>query len=224
MKPEPKSPNASALPAPRKLPRQSRSRFLVSTLIEACRQILEQEGAEALTVNRLSEVSGVAVGSIYQYFPNKEAIISLAFDQVLHEEATVYVPALRERITGLSLENALREIIANLIRLELRLYRLNREFHLKYHPELHVGLRSGPYENTHQYVDEAWGTFVSIYMPSLNSKRRDMAAYMLGIGLRSTIRTALEQAPERVTQSEFAECLLDMSLGVLKPEALRGPA
>ncbi len=80
MKPEPKSANSSALPAPRKLPRQSRSRFLVSTLIEACRQILEQEGTEALTVNRLSEVSGVAVGSIYQYFPNKEAIISLAFD------------------------------------------------------------------------------------------------------------------------------------------------
>jgi len=85
------------LPTPRKLPSQPRSSSLVSALVEACIQILEREGVEALTVIRLSEVSGVAVGSIYQSFPNEEAVVGLAFDRILHEEATVHVPALRAR-------------------------------------------------------------------------------------------------------------------------------
>lgn len=203
------------LPAPRKLPSQSRSRSLVAALVEACLQILEKEGADALTVNRLAEVSGVAVGSIYQYFPNKEAIVSLAFDHILHEEATVHIPALRERVTGMPLAAALREILANMIRQELRLHRLNREFHLKYHPELQVGLRLGPYETTRQYVDEAWGAFVKLYVPDLDPARRDMAAYMLGMASRATIRVALEDAPERVSRPEFLDCLVAMALGAL---------
>lgn len=208
-------PGKGRLPAPRKLPTQSRSRSLVAALIEACLQILEEEGAEALTVNRLAEVSGVAVGSIYQYFPNKEAIVSLAFDHILHEEATVHVPALRERIVGLPLEGALREILANMVRQELRLHRLNREFHLKYHPELQVGLRLGPYETTRQYVDEAWGGFVKLYVPTLDPERADMAAYMVGMALRAAIRVALEDAPERVGRPVFVDCLLGMALGAL---------
>lgn len=215
-----KTPRESAsgkrrLPTPRKLPTQSRSRSLVAALIQACLQILEEEGAEALSVNRLAEVSGVAVGSIYQYFPNKEAIVSLAFDHILHEEATVHVPALRERISGLPLEGALREILANMIRQELRLYRLHREFHLKYHPELQLGLRLGPYENTRQYVDEAWGAFVKLYVPDLDAGRADMAAYMIAMATRAAIRVALEDAPERVERPVFLDCLLGMALGAL---------
>lgn len=204
------------LPAPRKLPSQSRSRSLVSALIEACLRILQGEGAEALTMNRLSEVSGVAVGSIYQYFPNMEAIVTLAFDHILDEEATVHVSALRERIAGLALDAALREILDNMVRMELRLYRLHREFHLKYHPDLKVGMRTGPYENTRQYVDEAWSAFVTMYLPSLDPLRRDMAAYMLGIGMRATIRATFEDAPERVAEPAFRDCLLAMALGALE--------
>jgi len=210
---------ATGRPAPRKLPAQSRSRFLVATLIEACRQILEQDGAKALTVQRLSEVSGVAVGSIYQYFPNKDAVISLAFEQVMHEEMTVHVPALRERVMGLALEAALREIIQSRIRLELRLFRLHSEFHQKYHADLHVGLRSGAYGNARRYVDEAWRPFVDLYCPELDTARRDMAAHMLGIGLRAMVRAALEHTPERVTEPAFADCLLHMALGALRRPA-----
>lgn len=205
------------LPAPRKLPTQSRSRSLVTALVEACIHILEREGADALTVNRLSELSGVAVGSIYQYFPNKEAVVSVAFNHLLHEEATVHVPELRERVMGMPLVGALREILGNMVRVELRLYRLHREFHLRYHPDLQVGMRLGPYENSRQYIDEAWGPFVAMYVPDIDATRRDMSAYMLCMGLRSTIRVALEDAPERVESPVFLDCLLAMALGVLDP-------
>jgi len=116
-----------------------------------------------------------------------------------------------------ALAAALREILDNMVRLELRLYRLHREFHLKYHPELQVGMRLGPYESSRQYVDEAWGPFVALYVPALDPVRGDMAAYMLAMGLRATIRVTLEDAPERVGEPAFLECLLAMALGALDP-------
>jgi len=210
-------PAPGRLPAPRKLPTQSRSRSLVTALVEACIHILEREGAEALTVNRLAEVSGVAVGSIYQYFPNKEAVVSVVFNHILHEEVTVHVPALRERVTGMPLAGALREILENMVRVELRLYRLHREFHLRYHADLQVGMRLGPYESSRQYIDDAWGPFVALYVPDMDPVRRDMSAYMLCMALRSTIRVGLEDAPERVESPVFLDCLLAMALGVLDP-------
>ena len=59
------------LPTPRKRPNQSRSRALVDAVAQACLHILDEEGDEALTVARIAEVSGAAVGSITNTFPTK---------------------------------------------------------------------------------------------------------------------------------------------------------
>ena len=57
----------------RKKPRQQRSSFTVDTILEAATQLLDTEGAE-VTTNRIAEKAGVSVGSIYQYFGDKQAI------------------------------------------------------------------------------------------------------------------------------------------------------
>ena len=95
------------LPTPRKRPNQSRSRALVDAVAEACLRILDEQGEDALTVARIAEVSGAAVGSIYQYFPSKDAIVALLYERVLDEEA-VQLLLLRERLVGMPLKTALR--------------------------------------------------------------------------------------------------------------------
>ncbi|WP_449431941.1 TetR/AcrR family transcriptional regulator [Pseudomonas putida] len=65
---------------PRKEPRQARSVALVTAVKQTGRQILEREGREALSAMRLAEDSGVAISSIYEYFPTMEALISAIFD------------------------------------------------------------------------------------------------------------------------------------------------
>ena len=70
-----------AIPAqPRKEPRQARSVALVTAVKQAGRQILESEGREALSALRLAEDSGVAISSIYEYFPTMESLIAAVFD------------------------------------------------------------------------------------------------------------------------------------------------
>jgi AcrR family transcriptional regulator len=59
----------------RKEPRQARSTSLVADILQAAAQVLADEGAQRFTTARVAEKAGVSVGSLYQYFPNKAAIL-----------------------------------------------------------------------------------------------------------------------------------------------------
>jgi AcrR family transcriptional regulator len=59
----------------RKQPKQQRSEQLVADILEAAVRVLERDGAHRFTTARVAEKAGVSVGSLYQYFPNKEAIL-----------------------------------------------------------------------------------------------------------------------------------------------------
>jgi len=61
--------------SPRKRPRQARSIVLVDAILEASTRILEQHGLDALNTNAVAEKAGVSIGSLYQYFPNRDAIL-----------------------------------------------------------------------------------------------------------------------------------------------------
>jgi len=65
----------SASISSRKQPRQARSAELVAAVLEAAAQVLAKEGAQRFTTARVAEKAGVSVGSLYQYFPNKAAIL-----------------------------------------------------------------------------------------------------------------------------------------------------
>ncbi|WP_053269051.1 TetR family transcriptional regulator [Pseudomonas chlororaphis] len=59
----------------RKAPKQARSTELVAAILEAATQVLAREGAQRFTTARVAEKAGVSIGSLYQYFPNKAAIL-----------------------------------------------------------------------------------------------------------------------------------------------------
>jgi AcrR family transcriptional regulator len=59
----------------RKHPKQTRSTELVAAILQAAVQVLAKEGAARFTTARVAEKAGVSVGSVYQYFPNKAAIL-----------------------------------------------------------------------------------------------------------------------------------------------------
>ena len=61
---------------PRKQAKQERSRATQAAIIEATARLLETQGRDGLTTNTIADRAGVSVGSLYQYFPNKEAILA----------------------------------------------------------------------------------------------------------------------------------------------------
>lgn len=68
---------------PRKLPIQARAKARIARVLDATQQILNREGPAAVTTPAIAALSGVSVGSIYQYFPNKEAIILALYEERL---------------------------------------------------------------------------------------------------------------------------------------------
>jgi len=60
---------------PRKAPRQDRSRRTVERILAAAARIFDEDGYAATTTNEIAAMAGVSIGSLYQYFPNKDAIL-----------------------------------------------------------------------------------------------------------------------------------------------------
>jgi len=58
----------------RRRPKQRRARQTVDAVLDAAVRVLKREGFNAITTNRIAEVAGVSIGSVYQYFPDKRAI------------------------------------------------------------------------------------------------------------------------------------------------------
>jgi AcrR family transcriptional regulator len=65
-----------ALLEPRKLPTQARARATFEAIVGACGQLLAAGPYEALTTNNISERAGVSIGTLYEYFPNRESIVA----------------------------------------------------------------------------------------------------------------------------------------------------
>lgn len=87
---------------PRRKPRQARAQATVDAILQAAAHILVEQGFEGFNTNAVAERAGVSVGSLYQYFPNKEAIIAemvrvkrarllngLQAAEVAHQETTL---------------------------------------------------------------------------------------------------------------------------------------
>ncbi|WP_140218486.1 TetR/AcrR family transcriptional regulator [Pseudomonas oryzihabitans] len=68
-------PPDSQRPRPRKIPRQARSANTLAVIVEATARILEERGMGGFTTNAVAERAGVSIGSLYQYFPSKEALL-----------------------------------------------------------------------------------------------------------------------------------------------------
>ena len=62
--------------SPRKPPKQQRSRATVEAFLAATARVLVREGYEKASTNRVAEVSGYGIGSLYEYFPNKESLVA----------------------------------------------------------------------------------------------------------------------------------------------------
>ena len=110
---------------PRKSPRQRRSLATVETIIEAAARILETAGPDGFNTNAVARRAGVSVGSLYQYFPSKQAIVA----ELSRRNALVALEGLAQvaaRTRGLPMLERLRAFVAFAIAQQSARPRLSR--------------------------------------------------------------------------------------------------
>jgi len=92
---------------PRKNPEQSRSAETVRTILEGAARVLEEQGLAGYTTNAVAERAGVSVGSVYQYFPGKEALTAA----LVARETGLLIAAVQEAAEAATPELGLRRIV-----------------------------------------------------------------------------------------------------------------
>lgn len=104
--------------APRRRPQQARARFTVAAILEAAALVIDDVGWGRASTNRIAERAGVSIGSLYQYFPNKEAILASLHD-AHHRDIHDVVAKNLKRIADpqVALDDGIRGLFQGLIRL-----------------------------------------------------------------------------------------------------------
>lgn len=103
--------------SPRKRPRQERSRATVDAILDATARVLVQEGYDRASTNRVAETAGVSVGSLYQYFPNKEAMVGELVDRFSRRITDMVVDRLAE-LADAPPEDVTRELVSAMVQIK----------------------------------------------------------------------------------------------------------
>jgi AcrR family transcriptional regulator len=110
----------------RKTARQARSEATIAAIVEASAQIIEQKGLDGFNTNAVAERAGVSIGSLYQYFPNKDAIMAalirrtqqervLALNDILARDHASLANLVRAVVAGINKQHREQSVLASAI-------------------------------------------------------------------------------------------------------------
>jgi AcrR family transcriptional regulator len=183
----------------------------------AASEILEKDGPGALTTNNIAARAGVSIGSLYQYFANKEEIL----EEVFREQADRDFESSREWadwVKTLPLRDLIRLLVERAVRRHREFHSFHPEFYQKHHDELHVGLR--PNQETDDHAGEPYAV---TWLRQVLEARRDelrvpnfrLASVALAHGISATLHGLVENDLSLLYDDTLADDLTEMVCGYL---------
>ncbi|UPK24262.1 TetR/AcrR family transcriptional regulator [Bradyrhizobium sp. 195] len=192
---------------PRKNALQARSRATVDALVEATARILVRDGFEKASTNRIADVAGVSVGSLYQYFPSKEALIAAVIERH-NEEIMGIVRAALTEAADLPIDKAVRKLVT----VAIEAHRINPKLHRVLAEQIP---RTGQLKDVEAFNREVH-TLVRTY---LESRRKEMRKIDLDVA--TFICVSAIEAVAHNTVLDHAEMLSEKMVKVLVEETTR---
>jgi len=197
--------------ASRKQPQQARSKATVIAVLDATIRILDREGPDAATTTRIAEVAGISIGTLYQYFSHRDAILDALQDREFERAME-----LMERVLGAAgAEGPARDVAREVIRGLLALYAEAPALHRVLALE---GLRVTPAHRVHAFDMRAIAvvrSFLSASNLPIRRKNLDAAAFVVFQSVRASMLARMLEQPPGVDDDALAEELTDMLLRYL---------
>lgn len=188
----------------RKTPQQARSTELVATILEAASRVLEKEGAAKFTTARVAERAGVSIGSLYQYFPNKAAILFRLQSDEWQQTATMLSSILQNRKK--SPPERLRELVQVFIQSEceeaLMRTALNDAAPLYRDAPEALEIKAG--------AEKIFDDFMREALPDVGSEKRKLAGELISKTLGAVGKDFSESSRTAEEINAYAQAMADM--------------
>lgn len=195
-----------------KIPRQPRSVEMVQCILNAGMHVIEEEGLHAMTTNRVAERAGVSVGSLYQYFANRESILAGIIERSLLD-----ITRLMRETHIAAMDEPVEEGLRTRLTLMLRYY----DPHL---PVVRRVLREAPLLADNGMllaIEQVLVDLIRDYLLS-NAHRYRLRNGIAGVHVAAStlvllyLRWLADPYP-RVSEAQFVEALTQQVLGMLEP-------
>lgn len=207
--------------APRKRPSQARSREMVESIVSATARVLVKDGYEKTTTNRVAEVAGVSVGSLYQYFPSKEALVVAVMERHCSELSAVLEARLAE-LSGAPVPEVARALVERI----LEMHRVNPRLHKVLHEQVPRIGALALMEQLLQRLVQLVGGYLVAHRDEISARDPELAAFVLVTSVEALIHRSLLARPqlfEDGTLAEEAMALVLRYLGLERAESAGRP-
>ncbi len=199
---------------PRKSGTQARSRETVKALVEATARVLVQDGFYPANTNRIADVAGVSVGSLYQYFPSKEALVVAVIERHRTEMMEVLHRTLRS-VSAMPLQEAFRA----LVRMMIDAHRVNPELHRVLVEDVPRTGRLGEVETFDRESYAVIRTFLEKRQSEMRKLDLDLAAYICVKSVEALTHGAVADHPQWLADDRvdiFVEDVTKLIMGYLR--------
>ncbi|MEM7411319.1 MAG: TetR/AcrR family transcriptional regulator [Myxococcota bacterium] len=203
----------------RRAPRQARSRVLVESLLEATRRILDEEGSEALTTNRIADVAGVSIGSLYQYFEDKEGLVDAIF---LAEEERNLEQRVRwaSEALELPLEEMFRFFIERIVAQHRRLLAMHAGLYHEHRKRTDMRIlgdaRMPPHPSGPHVVELFLQAWCQRHREEVRPENLEHAAFLVDRVGYAMIRETVDERPGYLEDPRFVDEMVELLVAYLR--------
>lgn len=182
----------------RKVPVQDRSRRTVEAILQAASQVLVRCGYERATTGAIAARAGVSIGTLYQYFPNKESLVASVIEGHFKEVLAIVESALQTHR-----DSPLDVLLLAIIRASLDAHRLQPDLHKVLIEQIpRVGLYAQAIELSEQ-LSSLLRQHLAKYVPCIPIPRLQILAFIIETTVEALTHRAVIECPQWLISGEL---------------------
>ena len=202
------------LQKPRKLPKQERSQATVSAILIATTRILTEEGYDKFNTNRVAELAGVSVGSLYQYFPNKAALLYALGEHHANEMAELA----QHHLEDLG-DRSILEVLQQIIKAVLAAYAVNPKLYRILHQQVPRSEEMRKLDDAR--LEQMLYSFLALHRDQLRPKNLDITVFIVSHTIKALLYDAIADRPNLLKNGELEQEIMRMlSSYLISPNSL----